>query len=854
MSGIILDIQNILDLAPTNSVDALEGFDAVASLNEFFPDEDSLARASQIQENLHRDVVLIQTEIDALRAELRKDQEPARMQLIQELIAELLAQMSRIREKATESEAIVRDITKDIQILDLAKRNLALSVTALKRFQMLVNALGQLEAMVKEKQYKEIAQTLGAVKEIALFFKSYSSIERISVATKKLQELQGSVRASVEKDFDDFFLQDPSRPIKQSAISDACLVVDVLGDDVRNAILDRYAALELKEYRRIFRNTDEAGQLDNLSRRFAYFRRVLTAHDTERARAFPQNWKVGEHLTACFASATRGDLVVGLENAAEKAAALGGAPKKGLALGSRKVEEPENKAGVPVLTVSLLVESLAQTREFENAMAKKFGVSFKELVERVPLPGGTGQTLTSAFGKHMNVFVDAQDKLISDLLASHRGSNARSSLDATSTSPDPDTPAPSVLPSSTELFFAIGTGMDECLKLGGEGVMMPMCKMYKRWLKVYAEDVLIAGTKRSAQDRKSTETRFNPSEIQKLCLVLNTADYCQTTAGQLEDRIKDKITQEEAEEGEGEYSMQEEQELFVSVISTCLTLLLRELEHATDSPFQTLLKSNWGAIETVTGTSPWVEELATATASVSEVIHEKIEPKKYVRSFCDRASNALVTRFTNALVKSRPIKGLGGEQVSRPTVAALPRPSDDPIANVIYCWDPNFRRTIKSANHCPRKPLPTSLLKIPGSGGSAESMYARNVAKNISRLETLLKVIITPVDPPDAFVLNYILLIGDSSFSNFQKVLDLKGTPKAEQNTLLDTLLTITSTRTELASESFLTTLDMDPGSTPGSGMEVDAPRTTESKREVFSDLRKLVSFTMRRERDKSGT
>jgi hypothetical protein len=56
---------------------------------------------------------------------------------------------------------------------------------------------------------------------------------------------------------------------------------------------------------------------------------------------------------------------------------IGGGPKKGLAIGSlsRKVEEPENKAGVPVLTVSLLVESLAQTREFESAMAKKFGVS-----------------------------------------------------------------------------------------------------------------------------------------------------------------------------------------------------------------------------------------------------------------------------------------------------------------------------------------------------------------------------------------------------------------------------------------------------------------------------------------------
>jgi len=45
--------------------------------------------------------------------------------------------MSRIREKATESEAVVRDITKDIQALDIAKKNLVLSMTTLKRLQML---------------------------------------------------------------------------------------------------------------------------------------------------------------------------------------------------------------------------------------------------------------------------------------------------------------------------------------------------------------------------------------------------------------------------------------------------------------------------------------------------------------------------------------------------------------------------------------------------------------------------------------------------------------------------------------------------------------------------------------------
>ena len=52
-------------------------------------------------------------------------------------VQELLGQMSRIREKATESEAVVRNITREIQVLDLAKKNLILSMTTLKRLQML---------------------------------------------------------------------------------------------------------------------------------------------------------------------------------------------------------------------------------------------------------------------------------------------------------------------------------------------------------------------------------------------------------------------------------------------------------------------------------------------------------------------------------------------------------------------------------------------------------------------------------------------------------------------------------------------------------------------------------------------
>lgn len=85
----------------------------------------------------------------------------------------------------------------------------------------------------------------------------------------------------------------------------ACRVIDVLGPDIRASFVERYVALELKEYRRIFKATDEAGQLDNVTNRFGWFRRLLQTHETETGRVFPGDWQVGWHLLAKFIEITR---------------------------------------------------------------------------------------------------------------------------------------------------------------------------------------------------------------------------------------------------------------------------------------------------------------------------------------------------------------------------------------------------------------------------------------------------------------------------------------------------------------------------------------------------------------------
>lgn len=121
------------------------------------------------------------------------------------------------------------------------------------------------------------------------------------------------------------------------------------------------------------------------------------------------------------------------------------------------------------------------------------------------------------------------------------------------------------------------------------------------------------------------------------------------------------------------------------------------------------------------------------------------------------------------------------------------------------------------------------------------------------------------------------------------QILDLKGTPKPIQHNLLDSFLTITSTKTDLENTSFLSSLDMDPpasgisgaslvspigtgrsthplmGTTSGEGIfsslgapPYSGPPTGSSlgdgtarggeKREVFSDFRRFVSFGLRKD------
>lgn len=140
----------------------------------------------------------------------------------------------------------------------------------------------------------------------------------------------------------------PARTLPPEAVNSICLIADAIGPDVRLQMVERYVGSEFKEYRRIFRPSDEAGGLDNVGRRFAWFRRVLTRHEAEMEndkdgkRVFPDDWKVGWAMFSKFSEITREDLTVVLSKVA------------------------------PTLTVQQLIDTLQPTMEFEASMCRKW--------------------------------------------------------------------------------------------------------------------------------------------------------------------------------------------------------------------------------------------------------------------------------------------------------------------------------------------------------------------------------------------------------------------------------------------------------------------------------------------------
>ena len=197
--------------AAAGSSELLQGFarsdfSAVDFINQRFPTEHSLSAAEDVSTMLRG--VTLQLERDMMRAvreqATSKDRGQQQLAAAKSAIHGLFDRIGQIQTKARQTEATVEGICGGIRQLDAAKQNLTSTVTALRRLQMLVQAVDQLERSAGSRQYGTAPGLLDATNQLADHFERYRDVPKIA-------ELQRKIDATVK-------VRRPALPAPQRAV------------------------------------------------------------------------------------------------------------------------------------------------------------------------------------------------------------------------------------------------------------------------------------------------------------------------------------------------------------------------------------------------------------------------------------------------------------------------------------------------------------------------------------------------------------------------------------------------------------------------------------------------------------
>ncbi|ROT43652.1 hypothetical protein SODALDRAFT_305825 [Sodiomyces alkalinus F11] len=709
------------------SLDAVD-YDPIDHLNLLFSHPSTVSSISRVSQTLrdHKDDVSSEiTELELNQA-YGADSSLERMHSAQAELAQLFRKIETVRSRAIETEQNITSMTADIKRLDGTKRNLTLSMTALKRLQMLTTAYEQLRSLSKARQYRECASLLQAVLQLMKHFNSYRSIEQIAALSRGVADLQRVLLEQVCEDFEMAFAKGEVAA-RRGMLVEACLVMDALGDTARSRLTAWYVNTELREYRQLFRGNDEAGSLDNIGRRYAWFKRMIKSHEEEHAVIFPPHWKVNELLAVAFCDGTREDY-------------------KGI------LERSMRRTDGPKLDVNLLLSCLQETLDFEHGLEKRFAneprASIDTLSSADDRTSNFHGSISAAFVPYLSIWIENQDKQLASMIPQYRN---RTRLIPEDEEFSPNT----VIPSAIELFHFYKLTLSQCAKLSTGDRLFDLAKTLAKYLDEYAQQVLLF----FLQQRGGAQ---GPS-LQDIIMVLNTADFWSINANQLEQNIKKRIDAEFKEK----IDLSSQADAFLGVASAAVLALVRTVERQCDGPWREMRNTNWATMESVGDHSAYVGELLRAVNEKAEEVLAILLKPQYARAFCDNLVDHLATAYISNIVQCKPISEVAAEQM------LLDK----------YIMTKAYENLLLYHNKGSATPQPQPQPQPPQPPPAG---YVKRVTQTMNRIDPLLKTLQVRPSPPEGLVQAYLIHIADRSDSNFRKILELKGVRKQDQTHLME--------------------------------------------------------------------
>ncbi|KAG8486594.1 hypothetical protein CXB51_019957 [Gossypium anomalum] len=749
-------------------------------INQMFPTEASLSGVEPLMQKIQSEIRRVDAGILAAVRQQSNSGTKAKEDLAAatHAVEELTYKIREIKTKAEQSEMMVQEICRDIKKLDFAKKHITTTITALHRLTMLVSAVEQLQIMASKRQYKEAAAQLEAVNQLCSHFEAYRDIPKITELREKFKSIKQILKSHVFSDFSSLGTGKESEETNLlQHLSDACLVVDALEPSVREELVNNFCSRELTSYEQIFEGA-ELAKLDKTERRYAWIKRRMRTNE-EIWKIFPTSWLVPYRLCIQFCKKTRKQLEGILDNMKEK---------------------PD---------VATLLMALQRTLEFEDELAEKFGggIQSREIGNEIEEIGrqnnsqsasdirkkyekklaahqgseneekdgnkdlsapGAGFNfhgiISSCFEPHLIVYIELEEKTLMENLeklvqeetwdveegSQNNVSNCIFRLTCMLTHHVFLNNAKLLLNNVLPLFLIIKRSLKRCSALTKSQTLYNLFKVFQRVLKAYATKLFGRLPKGgtgivAAATGMDGQIKTSDRDERVICYIVNSAEYCHKTSGELAESVSKIIDSQFADR----VDMSEVQDEFSAVITKSLVTLVHGLETKFDAEMAAMTRVPWGTLESVGDQSGYVNGINMILSSSIPVLGSLLSPI-YFQFFLDKLASSVGPRFYMNIFKCKQISETGAQQMLLDTQA-----------------------------------VKTILLEIPSLGRqtSGAAGYSKFVSREMSKAEALLKVILSPVD---SVADTYRALLPEGTPMEFQRILELKGLKKSDQQSILD--------------------------------------------------------------------
>lgn len=391
------------------------------------------------------------------------------------------------------------------------------------------------------------------------------------------------------------------------------------------------------------------------------------------------------------------------------------------------------------------------------------------------------------FDDHMSPYVALEERAMDEQLHTAQSDNT---VDTRGERP--------VFVSSTNLFIYMKNSITRCTALTKEKTFYLLQRAFQKKLQSYASvldkklphpvsqsvaKLALAniqnasssggGLGQSSSQGPTTIYRIPQGEEITICHVIDTCEYCADTVEALEDLIRDKI----GSNYKDKIDMSGEQDAFHDVTAKCIRVLVSGLEQRLDAPLKEVSRTNWSTFEVVGEESSYVRAIHSTIHPFVVQVRELI-PSSYFRSFCDKFAIAFAFTYYHVLVGLKKISESGTQQLLLDVYSIKTLLLKLPVLE-------GEKKTL-TTRHSSSNPA-TSLS---AASTIPPAMYTKMVNKEFRKLEVMLKL----VGSPKELLIEMFRVQWDNSIStntmasDFQMIMNLKGIPRNEQSSMLESL------------------------------------------------------------------